>query len=192
MPLYKMGANENIIKSKFENYRRDDHREDRRKIENYPRDDHMEDRRKIQSQNRVLYDEINNNKTILQDSEINKKKAQYQMEMYESLTSVNTLLLFFYYFCFVLIHVLLAEHYFRGIKRNEIVDTLWFTLFFIYPAIIYYVEMYIYQAYHYITSFIYGNTYVYNFDRALLNTDFYLAPNSDTTNSGIPTIAANL
>jgi hypothetical protein len=142
----------------------------------------------IKAQNELLKKEYNAKTNSTQNPQINNKKAVYQTEMYESLKTVNTYLLFFYYFLFIIIHVLFAEQYFRGIKRDEVVDSIWFTIFFVYPAVIYYVETYIYFGIMYVLSFIYGNTYVYNFDKMLLNTSFYVAPNPDTTNSAMPSM----
>jgi len=139
----------------------------------------------IKAQNELLKQEYIAKTNNSQNPQINNKKAGYQTEMYESLKTVNTYLLFFYYFLFIIIHVLFAEQYFRGIKRDEVVDSIWFTIFFIYPAVIYFVETYIYFGIMYVLSFIYGNTYVYNFDKMLLNTSFYVAPNPDTSNSAM-------
>ena len=144
----------------------------------------------IKTQNELLKQEYNTKRDISQNAQINDKKARYQTEMYESLKTINIYLLFFYYFLFVIIHVLFAEQYFRGIKRNELVDSIWFTIFFIYPPVIYFVETYIYFGIMYMLSFIYGNTYVYNFDKMLLNTSFYVAPNPDTANSAMPSMTS--
>ena len=139
----------------------------------------------IKAQNELLKQEYNAKTNNSQSANITDKKARYQTEMYESLKTANTYLLFFYYFLFIIIHVLFAEQYFRGVKRDEVVDSIWFTIFFIYPAVIYFVETYIYFGIMYVLSFIYGNTYVYNFDKMLLNTSFYVAPNPDTSNSAM-------
>ena len=142
----------------------------------------------IKAQNQLLKKEYNDKISSPQSAQINNKKAVYQTEMYESLKTMNIYLLFFYYFLFIIIHVLFAEQYFRGIKRDEVVDSIWFTIFFIYPAVIYFVESYIYFGIMYVLSFIYGNTYVYNFDKMLLNTSFYVPPNMDTSNSAMPSM----
>ena len=144
----------------------------------------------IKAQNELLKQEYIAKTNHSQNPQINNKKAVYQTDMYESLKTVNIYLLFFYYFLFIIIHVLFAEQYFRGIKRDEVVDSIWFTIFFIYPAVIYFVETYIYFGIMYVLSFIYGNTYVYNFDKMLLNTSFYVAPNPDTTNSAMPSMTS--
>jgi hypothetical protein len=117
-----------------------------------------------------------------------ESKSHYQTKMVESVKTVNTYLLFFYYFLFILIHVLFAEQYFRGVKRNELVDTLFFTWFFIYPAVIYYVEAYLYFAITYVWSFISGSSYVFDFDKLFIKTDFYAEPNNITPD-GIPSLS---
>jgi hypothetical protein len=117
-----------------------------------------------------------------------ESKTYYQTKMVESVKTVNTYLLFFYYFLFILIHVLFAEQYFRGVKRNEVVDTLFFTWFFIYPAVIYYVEAYLYFAITYVWSFISGSSYVFDFDKLFIKTDFYAEPNNMSPD-GIPSLS---
>jgi hypothetical protein len=130
----------------------------------------------VQSQNALLMDEYVTKQNVLQNAQLNTTKTQYQTEMYETIKHVNTYLLFLYYFGVILVHVILLEQYFRGIKPNHTVTIILFVLFFIYPAVIYYVEMYVYSAITYMLSFVYGSTYIYRFDQALLNTDFYLPP----------------
>jgi hypothetical protein len=150
----------------------------------------MERKSQIVEQTRLLKKELETDKHQEMIGRVNETKTHYQQEMTESLKTFNTYLLFFYYFLFILIHVLFAEQYFSGIKRNELVDSLWFTWFFIYPAVIYHLESYIYFAFSYIASFIYGKSYVYDFNSLFVNTDFYKEP--EPTNDGIPTITAAL
>jgi len=142
----------------------------------------------INAQTEAIKNEIYNIKQLEMTGNINNRKTEYQMEMTQSIQTVNTYLLFFYYFLFLLIHVLLAEQYFRGVPRNDIVDSIWFTWFFLYPLVIYYVESYVYYAFSYITAFIYGKAYVYNFNSLLMNTDFYQEP----IPTMVPTLAVNM
>jgi hypothetical protein len=142
----------------------------------------------IEAQTEAIKNEINSLRQLEMSGNVNNRKTEYQMEMTQSLQTINTYLLFFYYFLFLLIHVLLAEQYFRGIKRNEMDDTIWFTWFFLYPLVIYYIESYLYFAFSYISAFIYGKSYVYNFNSLLVNTDFYQDPVSAT----VPTAAVNM
>lgn len=142
----------------------------------------------IDAQTAAIKNEINSLHQLKMSGDVSNRKTEYQMEMTQSLQTVNTYLLFFYYFLFLLIHVLLAEQYFRGITRNEMVDTIWFTGFFLYPLVIYYVESYLYFAFSYILAFIYGKSYVYNFNSLFVNTDFYQEPVPTT----VPTFAVNM
>jgi len=147
----------------------------------------------IIGQTEALKQEYETKKQIASNRDVYQKKAQYQMEMTASLKTVNTYLLFFYYFLFILIHGLFAEQYFRGIQRNEIVDSIVFTGFFIYPAVIYYIESYIYFAISYVLAYIYGNSYVYQFDKWLTWTDFYLDPSVSTSvEGGLPNTQVHL
>jgi hypothetical protein len=104
------------------------------------------------------------------------EKSNYQMQMYNSVKYVNQILLLFYIVLFSVIHLLLLVQYAQGAKRDEIADTVWLSVFFFYPYLIYYIEHIIYFGITYVLSFIYGQTYVYQFDNLLLFTDFYTDP----------------
>ena len=145
---------------------------------------------KINAQTDAINYEINQLKHLEMTGNVNNRKTEYQTVMTQSLQTINTYLLFFYYFWFLLIHVLLAEQYFRGVKRNETIDTIWFTWFFLFPLVIYYIEAYVYFAVSYMLAFIYGRSYVYNFNDIMLQTNFYQAPVDVDTN--VPTLAVNL
>lgn len=141
----------------------------------------------IQAQTAAINNEFKVLKQLEMTGNVNNRKTEYQTEMTQSLQTINTYLLFFYYFLFLLIHVLLAEQYFRGIQRDEFIDTIWFTWFFLYPLVIYYIESYVYYAISYIMSFIYGTSYVYKFNSLFINTDFY----QDPVAVEVPTYAVN-
>lgn len=111
------------------------------------------------------------------------EKTKYQTEMYASVKYVNDILLIFYALLFSVIHVLIFVQYVQGVKRDEIADTIWLTVFFLYPYLIYYVEKTIYSGVMYILSLIYGTTYVYQFDKLFLFTDFYYNPDIDTSST---------
>ena len=143
--------------------------------------------KRIQAQTAAIINESNALKQLEMTGNVNNRKTEYQTEMTQSLQTINTYLLFFYYFLFLLIHVLLAEQYFRGIQRNEFIDTIWFTWFFLYPLVIYYIESYVYYAVSYILAFLYGRAYVYNFNSLFINTDFY----QDPVAVEVPTFAVN-
>ena len=145
---------------------------------------------KIYAQTESINYEINQLKQLEMTGNVNNRKTEYQTSMTQSLQTINTYLLFFYYFLFLLIHVLLAEQYFRGLKRDEMMDTIWFTWFFLFPLVIYYIEAYVYFAVSYMLAFIYGRSYVYNFNDIMLQTNFYQAPVDVDIN--VPTLAVNL
>lgn len=104
------------------------------------------------------------------------EKSNYQMEMYNSIKFLNQSFLVFYIILFAAIHILLLVQYIQGVNRDEIADTVWLTILFWYPYLIYYLEKTIYFCITYILSLIYGKTYVYQFDKLLLFTDFYSDP----------------
>jgi hypothetical protein len=89
---------------------------------------------------------------------------------------VNEGLLFSYVVLFSVIHLLFLVQYLNGVARDEVADTVWLTVFFWYPYLIYYLEKTIYFSITYFLSLIYGKTYVYQFDQLLLFTDFYSDP----------------
>ena len=104
------------------------------------------------------------------------EKAKYQMEMYNSVKFANNILLGLYIILFIFIHVMFLIQYIGGVKRNETADLFWLTVFFLYPYLIYYIERAIYFAITYILSLIYGQTYVYKFDKLLLFDEYYAEP----------------
>jgi hypothetical protein len=106
-----------------------------------------------------------------------KAKTTYQTEMYNALKFVNELFVLFYVILFSVLHVLFLQQYMQGVKRDEVKDTIWLSFFFFYPYLIYYLEKTIYFGITYVLSLIYGQTYVYEFDKLLLFTDFYNVPN---------------
>ena len=118
------------------------------------------------------------NEIPLIESKINNyiEKSNYQMQMYNSVKFVNEGLLFSYVVLFSVIHLLFLVQYLNGVARDEIADTVWLTVFFWYPYLIYYLEKTIYFSITYFLSLIYGKTYVYQFDQLLLFTDFYSDP----------------
>jgi TM2 domain-containing membrane protein YozV len=107
-----------------------------------------------------------------------KEKSKYQMEMYESIKFVNQVLLAFYIILFSGIHILLLSQYIQGIKRDATTDTIWLFVLFFYPYLIYYIESVIYFVITYLLSLVYGQTYVYQFDKMFLFTDFYSVPST--------------
>jgi hypothetical protein len=144
----------------------------------------------IQVQNDKLKTEVDTLKSVSSNKDLYAKKAEYQLGMMESLKTLNTYILFFYYFLFVLVHLVFAEQYYRGIPRNEYVDSAVFTGFFLFPLVIYYVEAYVYFAITYVLSFLYGTSYVYSFDKLFMFTDFYAAPSNSST-TGLPSLSVD-
>jgi hypothetical protein len=118
-----------------------------------------------------------------ENMDLYESKTKYQMEMYSSVKFVNDVFLIFYIILFSVIHLLLLVQYLQGVKRDEIADTIWLTVFFFYPYLIYYIERTIYFCINYFLSLIYGKTYVYDFDKMLLFTDFYKDPGANKPES---------
>jgi hypothetical protein len=117
---------------------------------------------------------------VAQKTSMYTRRANHQADMYMAVKYFNQFLIFFYLFLFTLIHVLFLEQYMRGIERSEFWDTIWLTFFFLYPYFIFLVEEYVYFGIAYVISFIYGQTYVHEFDKILLMTDFYAEPTPTT------------
>ena len=104
------------------------------------------------------------------------ENARYQMDMYNSVKFVNKIFLSLYIILFIFIHVMFVIQYFGGVKRNETADLFWLSVFFFYPYLIYYIERTIYFGITYLLSLIYGQTYVYKFDKLLLFGEYYAEP----------------
>lgn len=104
------------------------------------------------------------------------ENARYQMEMYNSVKFVNKIFLSLYIILFIFIHVMFVIQYLRGVKRNPTTDLFWLLVFFFYPYLIYYIERTIYFGITYLLSLIYGQTYVYKFDKLLLFGEYYAEP----------------
>lgn len=104
------------------------------------------------------------------------RKTRYVQDSHSVVKMINSLLLYFYLFLFIVIHALFLDQYLRGVERSELWDSVWITFFFLYPYLIYFVESYIYFGITYVASFIYNQVYVYGFDRLATGTDFYKPP----------------
>lgn len=103
-------------------------------------------------------------------------KAKYQNNMYQAVRYFNQCLMVVYVGLFILIHGIFLHQYLSGIKRNEFADTVWLTVFFLYPYLIYPLEKVVYFCITYVLSLIYGKTYVFQFDQWLSGMDFYKNP----------------
>ena len=132
--------------------------------------DVTESNNKIQYQNELVDAEKNRTDDT---SRLYVEKTRYQMEMYNSVKYLNSILIFVYIVLFIFIHVVLLIQYASGVKRNPTNDILWLLLLFFYIYLIYHVERVIYFAITYVLSFLYGQTYVYQFDKLLLFSDYY-------------------
>ena len=127
----------------------------------------------LEDQNNQLQSQINTvNTTITSYNQMNN----YQYQMYSNLKTLNTVLVFFYLFLFTLIHVLFLEQYLRGIERSEFWDSVWLTIFFCYPYLMYLFEQGVYFVITYILAYIYGKTYVYDFNSIFISPMYYANP----------------
>jgi hypothetical protein len=111
------------------------------------------------------------------DADANERKYEHMFETYSLMKLVNTGLVYFYLFLFTMIHVLFLEQYLRGIPRSEFWDSVWLTVFFIYPYLIFFFEYYIYEGFMYISSIIHSQVYVPgDFNNIITGTDMYKSP----------------
>lgn len=116
------------------------------------------------------------NKTTSElEGEIGKYQqlSNQQNDMYESLKFINNVLVAFYIFVFMIIHVMLLKQYIDGVKRDEWKDTIWVSVFFLYPYMIYMIQTWIYKIGLYIWSMITGTVYVPKFNRLFVTSDYY-------------------
>jgi len=119
---------------------------------------------------------------------INIKTAQqrhdYQTKMFHNLEFLNFGMIFVYTVIFILVKVLILEQYYKQtVVRDEWTDSIILTLFFLYPFLIYSVEMYLYDFVMMIVSYFYGMSRVPEFDDLLTGTDFYKNPSPDPNDS---------
>jgi len=126
-------------------------------------------------------DSIQKIQTQLQmDADANERKYEHMFASYSVMKLLNTALVYFYLFLFTMIHVLFFEQYLRGIPRSEFWDSVWLTVFFTYPYLIFFCEYYIYEGFMYVASLIYAQVYVPgDFDMIMTGTDMYKDPKPD-------------
>lgn len=124
----------------------------------------------VDNQTKILTDTSNN--LIGEYGKYRQLSAQ-QSDMYESIKFVNAVLIAFYIFVFLVLHILLFKQYIEGVPRNEWKDTIWLTIFFLYPYMIYMIEIWIYKAGLYIWSMITGTVYIPKFHRLFVMSDYY-------------------
>jgi len=105
-----------------------------------------------------------------------EQRYMYNAQSHNTVKMINYILLFMYSFFFVLIHILFAEQYLSGVPRNEVVDSIFLTVFFLYPYLIYSIEAYLYDLVMYIWAAIYSTTKIPSFDTLLLKSDYYEPP----------------
>ena len=128
----------------------------------------------VGDQNDVIDTNIKSLKTALIT---NENLYLHQADTYNTIRLANYLLIFAYAFFFVLIHVLYADQYLRGVPRNEIVDSIFLTIFFLYPYLIYSVEGYFYDAIMGIWAYLYSKTNIPSLDSLFASSTYYEAPN---------------
>lgn len=136
----------------------------------------------VENQTKLLTDVSNN---LLGEHGKYRQLASQQSDMYQSIKFVNAVLIAFYIFVFLVLHVLLFKQYIDGVPRNEWKDSIWLTIFFLYPYMIYMVESWIYKAGLYIWSMITGTIYIPKFHRLFVTSDYY---KDGITNSLEPTV----
>jgi hypothetical protein len=93
----------------------------------------------IDTQTKILIDTSNN---LQGEYGKYQQLASQQSDMYQSIKFVNAILIAFYIFVFLVIHVLLFKQYIDGVPRNEWKDSIWLTVFFLYPYVIYMIHGY--------------------------------------------------
>ncbi len=124
----------------------------------------------IDTQTQLLIDTSNN---LLGEQGKYRQLATQQSDMYQSIKFVNAILIAFYIFIFIVLHVFLFKQYIDGVPRNEWKDSFWITIFFLYPYMIYMIQSWIYKAGLYIWSMITGTIYIPKFHRLFVTSDYY-------------------
>lgn len=112
------------------------------------------------------------------------QRYNYQTKMFHNLEFLNFGLIFIYTVIFILTKVLILEQYYKQtVVRDEWTDSIILTLFFLYPFLIYSVEMYLYDFIMMIVAYFYGMARVPEFDDLLTGTDFYKNPGPKSSDS---------
>lgn len=127
----------------------------------------------VNEQTKILIDTSNN---LQGEYGKYQQLASQQSDMYQGIKFVNAILIAFYIFVFLVIHVLLFKQYIEGVPRDEWKDSIWLTVFFLYPYVIYMIESWIYKTFLYIWSMITGTIYIPKFHRLFIMSDYYSAP----------------
>jgi hypothetical protein len=128
----------------------------------------------IVSQNQLIDEQTDEFYSFINTS---NQKHEYQTKMFHNLEFLNFGLIFVYTIIFILVKVLILEQYYKQIVvRDEWTDTIILTLFFLYPFLIYSVEMYLYDFVMMIVAYFYGMSRIPEFDDILTGTDFYKNP----------------
>jgi hypothetical protein len=104
-----------------------------------------------------------------------QSRLLYQLKMFQSLQYFNQWLLVAYIAVFVGLHGVLLYQYVRGVPRNAVTDTVWLTVFFLYPYLIGAAERAVYDFVGLLAASVYGQVYVSNFDKLFTKTNFYNA-----------------
>lgn len=120
----------------------------------------------IQIQNDVITEKNAELESLIRVAETNYRQTA---QMQNTLHIINTFLLFFYGFVFVLIHVMYGVQYWNGVQRNEWVDSIMLTVFFAYPYLIYSFESYIYDFVMSVINSLFGTSYIPSLDLAMGN-----------------------
>ncbi len=111
------------------------------------------------------------------DIDTAERRYEHMFESYSLMKLVNTGLVYLYLFLFTMIHVLFFEQYLRGIPRSEFWDSVWLTVFFTYPYLIFFFEYYIYEGFMYIVSIVHSKIYVPGeFNSIVTGVDMYKSP----------------
>lgn len=127
----------------------------------------------IDTQTKILTDTSNN---LQGEYGKYQQLASQQSDMYQGIKFVNAILIAFYIFVFLVLHVLLFKQYIEGVPRDEWKDSIWLTIFFLYPYVIYMIEAWLYKTFLYIWSMITGTIYIPKFHRLFIMSDYYKAP----------------
>lgn len=110
------------------------------------------------------------------ESDANERRYEHMHERHSLMKLVNTGLVYFYLLLFTTIHVLFFEQYLRGVPRSELWDSIWLTVFFLYPYLIFLIEYYIYEGLMYLSALVHSKIYVPgDFNSIVTGVDMYNA-----------------
>lgn len=134
----------------------------------------------IDTQNAIMQEQIDELSTLIAATE---QKTELVNSQYKNFQLANLVLLFTYYAVLVGVKGLMLIHYLSSdVVRDEWVDSVMLTLLFIFPYVIYSIEMWIYEMFSKIFKYIFNTSRIPDFNSLMVKTDMLGSPGDGNPN----------